>query len=355
MQANPATNVPNPYPKITADKASDITSQFNPQPKSLALQEPDHTPAQYVDTLEKNNQSEDAIKTMAHGMPERESVWYACQSSDRVADKMAPADKDALAAAKDWVKNPSPATQQQAADAAAKTDYQGPGAWAAQAAAWSQSTPGTASALPASAAVPGGGQTPAAATLPSTGAMPKAAAVPGAGSLAKAGGVPAAPSLPKVGEVPKAPTIPGADALGKSGSLPAAGAIPKAGAPPLAGRVGAPGGGAPGAPGVKAGSLTPHAASGSVLLAAAMENNKIGPKAPVMAAPSAPTLKSPAAPKLPVPGAPKPTIPPLAAPKAPAAPEMPPAQQAEVAKIHKPYIDLGKAIASGKNTWAAPA
>jgi hypothetical protein len=34
------------------------------------------------------------------------------------------------------------------------------------------------------------------------------------------------------------------------------------------------------------------------------------------------------------------------------APELPPAEQAKVAEIHQPFIDLGKDVASGKNTWA---
>jgi len=237
---------PNPYPKIKAPKASQVVQGFKPQPEAQALLKPDHTPAQYLDVLEKNNLSEDAVKTMAHGMPERESVWYACQSSQRVAGKLPPSDKAALGAAESWVKNPTPATRAQAASAAAKTDFNSPGGWAAQAAAFSTTTPG----------------------------------------------------------VPAAPVVPG----------------------------------------VNPASLTPQAASGSVLLAAAMENNAKIPKVPspnLPAMPEVPSINKPAVPKLPaIPATPTP------------APGMTAKQLADSAKVHQPYLDLGKDIASGRNSWA---
>jgi hypothetical protein len=93
----------------------------------------------------------DATNGLAHGMPERESVWWACQSSQKVATKLNPEEAAAQKAAEAWVKNPSPATQSAAQAAASKTDYSGPGGWAAQAAAWSKpaaSAPATATPAP---------------------------------------------------------------------------------------------------------------------------------------------------------------------------------------------------------------
>jgi hypothetical protein len=53
-----------------------------------------------------------------------------------VANPANPADWEALQAAKAWSANPSSATQKAAALAAQKSGFQTPGAWAAQAAAW---------------------------------------------------------------------------------------------------------------------------------------------------------------------------------------------------------------------------
>ncbi len=133
--------------KITAPTASEVAGKYTPHPEAKALLQTTHTPTQYAEVLQKGSFSHDQIQLLAHGMPENESVGWACKSSAKVADKLEPADKSALQAAQGWVKNPTPATQKAAAAAAAKTNFQGPGAWAAQGAAWAK-TPG-APAVPA--------------------------------------------------------------------------------------------------------------------------------------------------------------------------------------------------------------
>jgi len=266
-----------PLTKIAAPTAAQVTKGFTPSPQAAALLKPEMTPTQYVSALEQNKLSGDAIQTMAHGMPERESVWYACKSSDRVAGQMTPADQAAQKAAETWVKNPTPATQAQAAKAASAANYNGPGAWAAQAAAWSKTTPAAPGLAAAPPAIAGGGAAGAAGAM----AIPALAA---AGGPAAAGA--AVPSL-------------------------AAAGVP---------------------------ALTPHAASGSVMLAAAMEAKAPIPKLepPNFQAPPPPAMENPA----------------FTVPEIPAAPELSAPQLAEVAKIQQPYLDLGKEIASGQNTWA---
>ena len=183
-----------PLTKITSPTALDICQEFPLQPESRQLLTPTQTPDEYLRTLQEHHQSEDSIKLLAHGMPERESTWWATQSAQKVADPANTADQEAIRAADAWVKNPSPATQQQATVAAAKTDYQTPGAWAAQAAAWAQPQP------PAVAAV----ATPAAPRL-----TPHA--VSGAVMLAAAASAPKVPAVPKVAEpqlqMPEKPTL----------------------------------------------------------------------------------------------------------------------------------------------------
>ena len=241
-----------PLIKIAAPTAAHLTKGFTPSPQAAALIKPEMTPTQYVGALEQNNLSGDAINSLAHGMPERESVWYACQSSQRVADKLPANDSAALKAAEAWVKNPTPATQAKAAAAAAATDYQGPGAWAAQGAAWSTSTPGA----------------------------------------------------------PPPPAVPGANPA----------------------------------------SLTPQATSGAVQLASAMEAGAPIPKLDLpalQAAPPPPAMAPPAGPKFQMPEFAAP-----AAPQAPTAPQLTPPELQKIAQVQKPYVDLGKEIAAGKNTWA---
>jgi len=108
----------------------------------------------------------DMVKTIAHGLPEREAIWWAVQSAERVSDRVPAADVQAMRAAQTWVKNPTAANKAAAAAAADQTDYCGPGAWAAQGVAWSKSAEeGAAGQESASAAPPLASQAVASAVL----------------------------------------------------------------------------------------------------------------------------------------------------------------------------------------------
>jgi len=183
-----------PLPKLTTPGAADLAAKFKPQPAAQALVKPGMSSSEYIHALEQNNMSGDAIKGLSHGMSERDSVWYATQSSRRVEPMMTPADKTAMKAAEDWAKNPSPANQARASAAAAATDHSGPGAWAAQGAAWSSETPG--GAIPATP-----GLTPHA----TSSSVQLASAMEAKGGPIE---VPKAPEIPEVPKLPEAPAAP---------------------------------------------------------------------------------------------------------------------------------------------------
>jgi len=247
-------------PKMTTPTAADLAAKANSPPAAQALVKPGMTSGEYVHALEQNKQPVDAVNALAHGMPERHSVWWATQSSQKVANKLNPQELAANQAAEAWVKNPTEANQAAAAQAASKTDFKGPGGWAAQAAAWSKSP----------------GPAPQAAT-----------GAPGAASAnAPAAGAPAMNA--------------------------AAGAASMATAP----------------------ALTPAAVAGAVLLAAGLVSR------PAMSAPQKPDLQMPQV-----------TVPQVE-PPAVTQPQMPVVDQSKLATPLKPFIDLGKDVASGKNTWA---
>lgn len=84
----------------------------------------------------------DMIKVLAYGLAERDAVGWAVQSVKRVADKLTPLDAAALRAAELWARSPSAQSRAAAEAAAKRTDFQGPGAWTAQAAAWAASGTG---------------------------------------------------------------------------------------------------------------------------------------------------------------------------------------------------------------------
>jgi hypothetical protein len=106
-------------------------------PAAQKVVQPGQTPCEQAQALNKQQLSSDAVKSLAHGLPEHAAVKWAAASSEKVANPAHAADSQAISAAKAWTQNPTPANQKAAALAASKTDFKTPGAWAAQAAAWS--------------------------------------------------------------------------------------------------------------------------------------------------------------------------------------------------------------------------
>jgi len=234
-------------PKFNTSSGAELAAKANVHPDSQALLKPGMTSSEYIHTLEGKKQSVDAVKALAHGMPERDSVSWACQSSQKVADKLNPQELAATKAAEEWVKSPTDANKMAAGEAASRTDFKGPGGWAAQAAAWSQKP------------------------------------APAAGS-ALAGGATSVPT--------------------RATATPATS------------------------------TLTPAAVSGVVLLAAGLCNR------PAMSPPQKPNLQAP------------PVTAPPAEILADSKTQVPPVDQSKMAKLLQPFIDLGKDIASGKNSRA---
>lgn len=80
----------------------------------------------------------DGVTQLAESLPEKDGVRWAADASEMAKAAKPAGDSAATAAARAWLNNPSPGTQSAAAAAARDAGHQGPGAWAAQAAAWAQ-------------------------------------------------------------------------------------------------------------------------------------------------------------------------------------------------------------------------
>jgi hypothetical protein len=111
-------------------------------PAAKETVKPGMTPCQQAQALNQKELSSDAVKSMAHGLPERDSVKWAAASAEKVSNPAHQPDLEAIRAAKAWTQNPTPEAQKAAALAASKTDFQTPGPWAAQGAAWAGSGTG---------------------------------------------------------------------------------------------------------------------------------------------------------------------------------------------------------------------
>ena len=96
------------------------------------------TAAEGVDKLEAAGFRNDAIRLSAHALPKREAVWWLCMCARAVPDPALPApDMAALVAAEAWVRKPGQESLRRAAwEAAQKSGFRSPEAWAAVAAFW---------------------------------------------------------------------------------------------------------------------------------------------------------------------------------------------------------------------------
>ena len=130
------SSLPAELPRIAAKTAAEICKDCKPEAAAKALLTAQQTPSQFLAALQEKHLSAEMVKVLAYGLPDREGVAWAVQCAQKVAGALPVADAQALQAAQAWVKNPSAEKQAAAAAAAERTDFQGPGAWAAQAAAW---------------------------------------------------------------------------------------------------------------------------------------------------------------------------------------------------------------------------
>ncbi len=91
-----------------------------------------------VERLLAADRGQDAVKLIAHALPKREAVWWACMCARAVPDAaLLPPDGAAITAAEAWVRRPDEPARRAAAVAAEKTKFATPEAWTAMAAFWS--------------------------------------------------------------------------------------------------------------------------------------------------------------------------------------------------------------------------
>src|SRR5881394_3999947 len=109
--------VPPHLPTITAPTAAQIAQTSHPSPEAQAILQanPQQTPAQYLGALQEKQMGGEMVKTLAHGMPDREGVHWAAQSAEKVSDKLPASDAHAMKAAQAWAKNPTPENKAAAA------------------------------------------------------------------------------------------------------------------------------------------------------------------------------------------------------------------------------------------------
>jgi hypothetical protein len=135
---------------VTARTASQVAAHVALTDGAKPILNPAMTPAEFLDALLAAGLHADAVHFLAHGMPRREAVWWACvcvrASMEPAPPPTAPA---AIAAAETWCRDPSEPHRRAAHAAAEATKYEHPAGLAALGAFFSGG-----SLAPADAATP---------------------------------------------------------------------------------------------------------------------------------------------------------------------------------------------------------
>lgn len=125
--------------KITAKTAKELTSHFEYiNDDAEKILQPDITPEEYLDKLVENKFFEDSILFLAHSLPKREAIWWACVCAKAVTNSDTKADDLAsVKMAEKWVYEPNDKQRRMCGTLAEKGEYKSAQNWAAAAVFWS--------------------------------------------------------------------------------------------------------------------------------------------------------------------------------------------------------------------------
>lgn len=123
--------------KKIARPPAEICALFALSEPARAALEPPPAPGEFVTRLAGAGLFPDAVRFLAHALPKREAVWWACLAARAALDHAAPPLLQALAAAEAWVYKPDEANRRAAMASAQAAGFDNPASWAAVAAFWS--------------------------------------------------------------------------------------------------------------------------------------------------------------------------------------------------------------------------
>lgn len=124
--------------KITAIAAAEVAAGFAPSEKAAAMLLKGMKPGEYLGGLIDAGLWTDAIRFLAFALPRREGVWWACVAARTALNSASPPGHGAcIAAAEEWVFQPSDEARRNAFAVAEKAGFNSPAAYAALGAFWS--------------------------------------------------------------------------------------------------------------------------------------------------------------------------------------------------------------------------
>jgi hypothetical protein len=123
--------------KLYAADLDKVLAVSRLNPRAMALIAGCRTVPDALRLLEDEGMARQAVRLVAHALPEREAVWWACMCARHTAPADLPeTDRLALEAAETWVRRPSDESKQASTTRAGAAEDKSPEVWAATAVAW---------------------------------------------------------------------------------------------------------------------------------------------------------------------------------------------------------------------------
>jgi len=124
--------------KVNAKTAAEVCKHFPLGDEAKKLLTDTQTPKTFLDALIEKQQFPDAIRFLAHALPKREAVWWACLCTRAASgSNLPPKIAAALQSSEKWVSTPSEENRRAAMPAAEAAEFKTSAGCAAVAAFWS--------------------------------------------------------------------------------------------------------------------------------------------------------------------------------------------------------------------------
>src|SRR5271169_4145798 len=130
---DPSTSTPQSDLRKITGSTTDICGLFPLSAEGRAVIEPDLSAGAFIDRLCTEGLWIDAVRFLAHALPKREAVWWACLAA-RAALGDAPPEmlRQAVETAEAWVYRPNEDNRRAAMQAATAAGSDNPASWAAR-------------------------------------------------------------------------------------------------------------------------------------------------------------------------------------------------------------------------------
>lgn len=132
-----AMSAPRPPVKLASAVVQTVLERADLAPEAAAAASGAPDAAAALARIVQSGLMADAARFLAHALPKREAVWWACMCARATAPEPPPPDAAALAAAEAWVRKPEEEQRRMAMAKAEAAGFRSAEAWAAVAAFWS--------------------------------------------------------------------------------------------------------------------------------------------------------------------------------------------------------------------------